>query len=101
MGLFCDSLIDRHLTIEQTRQPIPTTQFPITTNPMRLLDTEQECRRLPSEKRDPSMGDRSRFHTLKKACSIERLAPERRGPHPAAEEGKLELTEALRSNDRS
>jgi hypothetical protein len=31
---------------------------------------------------------------------MERLAPERRGPHPASEEGKLELTEALRSNDR-
>ena len=37
----------------------------------------------------------------KEACGIERLAPERRGPHPASEEGKLELTEALRSNDRS
>lgn len=47
------------------------------------------------------MSDRSRFHTLKEACGIERLAPERRGPRPASEEGKLELTEALRSNDRS
>ena len=54
-----------------------------------------------SEKRDRSMSDRSRFHTLKEACGIERLAPERRGPRPASEEGKLELTEALRSNDRS
>ena len=32
---------------------------------------------------------------------MERLAPERRDPHPASEEGKLKLTEALRSNDRS
>jgi hypothetical protein len=47
------------------------------------------------------MSDQSRFHTFKEACGIERLAPERRGPHPASEEGKLELTEALRSNDRS
>jgi hypothetical protein len=54
-----------------------------------------------SKNRDRSMSDRSRFHTLKEACGIERLAPERRGPHPASEEGKLELTEALRSNDRS
>ena len=79
MGLFCDSLINRHLTIEQTCQPILTTQFPITTNPMRFFGTEQECRRLPSEKRDRFISDRSRFHTLKEACGIERLAPERRG----------------------
>lgn len=37
----------------------------------------------------------------KEGCGIEQLAPERRGPHPASEEGRLELTEALRSNDRS
>ena len=37
----------------------------------------------------------------KETCGIERLAPERRVPHPASEEGKLELTEALRSFDRS
>ena len=47
------------------------------------------------------MSDRSRVYTLKEACGIERLAPERWGPNPASEEGKLELTEALRSNDRS
>jgi len=41
------------------------------------------------------------FTLYKEVYGIERLAPERRGPHPASEEGKLELTEALRSNDRS
>ena len=50
----------------------------IKADPMRCFGTEQECRRLSSEKRDRSMSDRSRFHTLKEACGIERLAPERR-----------------------
>jgi hypothetical protein len=44
------------------------------------------------------MSGRSRFHTpSKEGCSGERLAPEWRGPHPASEEGKLDLTEVLRS----
>ena len=47
------------------------------------------------------MSDRSCFQTLKEACGIEQLALERREPHPASEEEKLELTEALRSHDRS
>lgn len=32
--------------------------------------------------------------STREPCSCERLAPERRGPRPASEEGKLELTEA-------
>jgi len=56
----------------------------------------------PPENRDQSLSGWSRFHSsTKEACGIEGLAPERRGPHPTSEEGKLELTEALRSNDRS
>jgi|CXWL01.1.fsa_nt_gi hypothetical protein len=54
-----------------------------------------------SEKRDRSMSDQSGSISYNEACGLERLAPERRGPRPASEEGKLELTEALRSNDRS
>ncbi len=67
---------------------------------MRFYKTEQEPT-APVREPGPVHSDRSRFHTLKEACGIERLAPERRGPRPASEEGKVELTEALRSNDRS
>jgi hypothetical protein len=42
-----------------------------------------------------------RFHTLKEGRGIERIVPKRRAPHAAPAEGKLELTEVLRSNDRS
>jgi len=69
---------------------------------MRFFSTEQECCGAPIRKTGTGLETTGpRFHTLKEACGIERLAPERRGPRPASEEGKLELTEALRSNDRS
>ena len=50
----------------------------IASNPMRFFITEQGFRHL-SEKRDRSMSDRSRVHSLKEACGSERLAPGMRG----------------------
>jgi hypothetical protein len=70
-------------------------------NPIRLFRTEQGhtaiCPRNGTGLE--ATGPGSTLH--KETCGIERLAPERRSPRPASEEGKLELTEALRSNDRS
>jgi hypothetical protein len=68
----------------------------IAANPMRFFGAEQGCTAIC-----PRNGTGPISIPYKEACGIERLAPERRGLRPASEEGKLELTEALRSNDRS
>jgi hypothetical protein len=48
-------------------------------NPIRFSSAEQERTVTHPENGDRSMSDRSRFHTLREACDIERFAPERRG----------------------
>ena len=53
---------------------------------------------LPFEKRDWSISDRSRFHTLQGSVRHRATCAGAAGSCTASEEGKLELTETLRSS---